>query len=84
MTKPFRAKPAAPRYPALSDETRLYVDTDCAAYHLNRTPQTLRGWACRNGPSGPLSPIRLQGRLAWSVEDLRRVLSGENCNRSAD
>lgn len=61
-----------PAFVALTDETRSAVDTACAAFHLSRQPQTLRGWACRE--DGPLRPIRVNGRLAWKTEDLRRLL----------
>lgn len=61
-----------PAFVALAAETRAAVDTATAAYHLNRQPQTLRGWACLE--NGPLRPIRVHGRLAWSVAELRRVL----------
>ena len=57
---------------ALASETRAAVDTATAAYHLNRQPQTLRAWACLE--NGPLRPIRINGRLAWPVAELRRVL----------
>jgi hypothetical protein len=60
------------RYVSLAAETRAAVDTATAAYHLNRQPQTLRGWACKE--DGPLRPVRVHGRLAWNVADLRRVL----------
>lgn len=63
--------PAAP-FVALDAETRHAVDTACAAYHLSRKPQTLRGWACLE--NGPLRPVRINGRLAWPVAELRRVL----------
>jgi hypothetical protein len=56
----------------LDCETRAAVDTATAAYHLSRAPQTLRIWACRE--DGPVRPIRVHGRLAWPVADLRRVL----------
>jgi hypothetical protein len=56
----------------LDQETRAAVDTATAAHHLSRQPQTLRGWACRE--DGPLRPMRVHGRLAWSVAELRRVL----------
>jgi len=59
-------------YPSLESETRTAVQTDCAAHHLNRQPQTLRVWACRE--NGPLRPVRINGRLAWLVSDLRRIL----------
>ena len=63
---------AKPTFVTLDRETRVAVDTDCAAWHLNRKPQTLRVWACDE--SGPLRPIRINGRLAWPVAELRRVL----------
>jgi hypothetical protein len=56
----------------LSHETRTAVDTAAAAMHLGRQPQTLRGWASRE--DGPLRPIRINGRLAWPVAELRRLL----------
>jgi hypothetical protein len=62
---------AAP-YPSLASETREIVDTACAAYHLGRKVQTLRKWACYE--DGPLRPVRLHGRLAWAVTDLRRLV----------
>jgi hypothetical protein len=52
--------------------TRPTVDTASAAYYLNRRPQTLRGWACHE--DGPIRPLRINGRLAWPVRELRRVL----------
>lgn len=63
---------AAAYYPPLDQETREVVSTDCAAFHTNRRPQTLRGWACRE--DGPIRPIRINGRLGWKVSDLRRLL----------
>ena len=50
------------------------VDTAHAAHVLGRQPQTLRGWACLE--NGPLRPIRVHGRLAWPVAELRRLLAG--------
>jgi hypothetical protein len=49
------------------------VDTAAAAYYLNRRPQTMRAWAMKDG-TGPLRPVRINGRLAWPVSGLRRVL----------
>ena len=64
---------AAPAlYPPIESEARLAVDTACAAWHLNRQPQTLRSWASTEG--GPIHPLRIHGRLAWPVAELRRVL----------
>lgn len=64
-------KATAP-YLSLNAETRAAVDTATAAHHLNRRPQTLRSWACLE--NGPMRPIRVHGRLAWPVAELRRVL----------
>ena len=61
-----------PAFASLDRETRAAVDTATAAYHLNRQPQTLRGWACHE--DGPLPPLRINGRLGWPVAELRRVL----------
>jgi hypothetical protein len=62
----------AEHYPPLEQVTRPAVDTAAAAYYLSRKQQTLRGWACLE--NGPLRPLRINGRLAWPVADLRRVL----------
>lgn len=56
----------------LADEQRETVNTDIAAAHLDRKPQTLRTWACKE--NGPIRPIRISGRLAWRVADLRAFL----------
>lgn len=58
---------------SLERETRANLPTPEAAYHLNRAEQTLRLWAMRE--NGPLRPIRVNGRLAWPVSDLRRILN---------
>jgi len=52
--------------------TRPTVSTREAAFYLNRRPQTLYIWACRE--SGPLRPKRIQGRLAWPVADIKKLL----------
>lgn len=58
---------------ALERETRTALPTGEAAFHLNRAQQTLRLWAMRDG-TGPIRPLRINGRLAWPVSELRRVL----------
>jgi hypothetical protein len=63
---------ALPQYPPLDAVTRPTVDTASAAYYLNRKQQTLRGWACLE--NGPLRPVRVHGRLAWPVSEIKRVL----------
>ena len=50
------------------------LPTNDAATAINRTPQTLRKWACLE--NGPIRPIRIFGRLAWKVSDLQALLSG--------
>ncbi len=59
-------------FPRLEAVTRPAVDTAAAAYYLNRKEQTLRGWACLE--NGPLRPVRVHGRLAWPVSEIKRVL----------
>jgi hypothetical protein len=63
---------ATPTFPPLESVTRPTVDTAAAAYYFNRREQTLRGWACHE--DGPIRPLRINGRLAWPVAELRRVL----------
>jgi hypothetical protein len=65
---------ASTPFPALANEKRTHVPTACAAYWLSRSPQTLRAWACFE--NGPIRPVRIQGRLAWPVESIVRVLKG--------
>jgi len=55
-------------------ETRTAIPTDAAAYHLNRKCQTLRAWACLE--NGAIRPVRINGRLAWNVADIKNLLSG--------
>jgi hypothetical protein len=59
----------------LEQVTRPTVPTDAAAYYLNRQPQTLRAWASLE--NGPIRPIRINGRLAWKVSDIKSLLNGE-------
>ena len=56
----------------LEQETRSALPTPEAAFHLNRAEQTLRLWAMRN--DGPVKCLRINGRLAWPTEELRRLL----------
>jgi hypothetical protein len=56
---------------SLDRETRAGVETECAAYHLNRRPQTLRCWAAFE--TGPLRPRRINGRLMWPWHVARAV-----------
>ncbi len=67
-----RAATNPAKFPPLELENRPRVTTEQAAHYLSRAPQTLRAWACME--HGPLRPIRIHGRLAWSTADIRRVL----------
>jgi len=69
-----RSKATTEKYPALDAQARIAVSTAEAAFHLGRTPQTLRKWACYE--DGPLRPIRIHGRLAWSVAQIKQLLQG--------
>jgi len=65
---------AIKQFPPLEQITRPTVPTDAAAHYLNRIPQTLRTWSCLG--NGPIRPIRINGRLAWKVADIRALLEG--------
>lgn len=56
----------------LAEETRTAIPTSEAAAHLNRAKQTLWLWACKE--KGPIRPMRVMGRLAWRVSDIKQVL----------
>ena len=56
----------------LERETRTVLPTREAARHLGRADQTLRIWSMRD--SGPIRPVRVNGRLLWPVDDIRKLL----------
>lgn len=62
------------KFTPLAQVTNPTVPTDAAAYYLNRKSQTLRAWACFE--NAPIRPIRINGRLAWKVADIRTLLNG--------
>ena len=66
------AKADSRGFVSLDAEVRSAVDTETAAHHLNRKPQTLRIWASRE--NGPLRPLRVHGRLAWPVAEIRKLV----------
>lgn len=70
---PSTAPPYVP-FPPLESVTCPTVSTNAAAYYLNRKPQTLRAWACLE--NGPIRPIRINGRLAWGVANIKRLHGG--------
>ena len=63
------AKPQ--QFPDLRNENRPAVCTNAAAHYLLKRPQTLRGWACFE--DGPLRPLRINGRLAWPVSEIKKL-----------
>ena len=69
-----RTAATGPVYASLASETRTAVDAATAAYHLNRQPQTLRGWASAGTYPDGLRPLRVMGRLAWPVAGIRAAL----------
>lgn len=62
-------------FPPLEFVTQPAIPTNQAAYYLNRKSQTLRSWACLE--KGALRPIRINGRLAWPVKEIKKVLGME-------
>ena len=54
---------------------RDILPTHEAGTAINRSPQTMRKWACLE--NGPIRPIRINGRLAWKVADLQQLLNGD-------
>jgi hypothetical protein len=63
---------ATPAVTPLDKETRLFVDTDTAAFHLMRKPQTMRAWACHQ--DGLLRPVKIGNRLGWRVADIKALM----------
>lgn len=62
------------QFPPLELVNRPTVPTEQAAHYLLRRPQTLRGWACAETFPDGLRPVRINGRLGWPVEGIRRAL----------
>lgn len=58
--------------PPLETVTVPTVDTETAAYYLDRKPGTLRLWACKG--TGAVTPKNVNGRLAWPVAKIREAL----------
>ncbi len=54
------------------------VQTKDAAALFGLTPQTLRRWACYG--SGPVTPLRLNGRLRWPVQAIREALASRTAS----
>ena len=66
-----RQQATAPPFTPLGLELRPTVGTAAAAYYLNRKPQTLRCWSLTGHP---IRPRRVNGRLAWPVAEIKKLL----------
>lgn len=67
-------KTATNQFTPLEQVNNPNVPTNAAAYYIDRKPQTLRAWACLE--NGPIRPIRINGRLAWSVLEIKALVIG--------
>lgn len=56
----------------LATESRQFVGTAQAALYLDRSPRSLAYWADKL--DSPLKPVRILGRLAWPVREIRAVM----------
>lgn len=72
VEKTLKQKKRKMIFPSIEEETRTHVSTACAAFWLNREEQTLRSWASLQ--NGLVNPIRVNGRLAWPVAEIKKVL----------
>ena len=68
----MHAAHAAHQFTPLALEYRPTVGTAAAAHYLHLSEQTMRLHACKE--SGPLRPRRINGRLHWVTDDIRRLL----------
>jgi DNA-binding transcriptional regulator YiaG len=76
-TAPRKRRPLSPdELRQLHESTGVsqHVDTAKGAALLGLEPQTLRRWACHG--SGPIRPVKVNGRLRWRVADIQAVLAG--------
>jgi hypothetical protein len=73
--EPQQCRAQQSQFCPLEEVVRPMLTTEEAAFYLNRKPQTLRVWACRD--DGPIRPLRLHGRLGWPIADIRRYLAVE-------
>lgn len=66
------AKKSTAAFPPLEAVNKPAATTAEAAFYLNRSPQTLRGWACLK--TGPIQPLHMHGRLAWPIADIKKLM----------
>ena len=59
------------QYPLLETVTKPNLKTDEAAFYLNRAPQTMRIWACKE--NGPIRPRRIGSILAWPTAEVKAL-----------
>jgi hypothetical protein len=57
------------------------VPTAEAAVLTGHAEQTLRRWACEG--SGPLRPRKVNGRLRWSVAEIRKLVGASETPEAA-
>lgn len=57
------------------------LTTSEAAAALNRKPGTLNKWAFTG--TGPVKPIRINGRLAWPADQIAALLSPNDAGNGA-
>ena len=62
------------KYGSIEHETRTVVDTATAAHLLLRKVGTLHKWS--NLGNGPIKPVRINGKLGWRIDEIRRLLNG--------
>ncbi len=67
-----KPNPIEQQFTPLEQVTNPTVTTNAAASYLDRRPQTLRCWSVYE--DGPIRPIRINGRLAWPVAEIRKLL----------
>lgn len=68
----IRQQANASTFIPLALETRPTVTTAAIAYYTHSAPQTWRIHAMRQ--TGGILPLRLNGRLHWPTDQLRRLL----------
>lgn len=61
------------KFMPLEEVTKPILTTEEASYYLNRKPQTLRAWSCKDD-GGVLVSINISGRLAWKTSDVKKLL----------
>lgn len=59
----------------IHEQIRTHIPTDEAAFYLCLKEQTMRSWDCPSNKNiAPLTPIKITGKLLWSVKDIKKLL----------